>query len=158
MATCARADDITEPLAQSGSWVAGDHRMSITDAADVCIASSDAGLGFRYGNGGIEIHMSHDSWTLPAGVAGQFTLVIGSSRHTFSVEANTATMVAANLPMGDAPGLFDEIAEAPAMTVQVGNAKPIPVALDGSKVVLAAFRTCAGINGGNGGGENPFAH
>jgi hypothetical protein len=156
-ATGARADEELIPIAVNGSWGAAAHHTSETAPPDVCIAMSHDGLGFRSSDDGLEIRMTKSEWSLPANVSGQIVLIIGADRSPFTVAANTSTMVDAVLPPDQAPGLLDKIAAAPSMTVQVGSAKPISIALDGSKVVLAAFRTCSGIGGGNGGGENPFA-
>jgi hypothetical protein len=153
----ARADESLLPLAESGSWVAFEHRVDMTAPPDVCMAGNVAAhIIFRADANDTEVRYSNDKWSLPSNVSGQIVLTISGTAHSFPINSNTNNMVSATVPAADVAGLLDLVASAPSMTVKTGNAAATPVSLDGSKVALTAFRTCAGIGGGSAGaGTNP---
>lgn len=154
----AAADEQMVPLAQSGDWAAIAHRPSMTAVPDVCVAINvRSRVAFWSDGGTVEIRISDSKWSLPTHVDGSIEIVIGDWKTIQTISGNEASMVTAVLDEDTYPAMFAAMDKASSMAVTVGKAKPINVSLAGSSRVTNAFRTCAGITGGDlKGGENPF--
>ena len=154
----ALADEQLIPLAQSGSWAAVEHRPSMTDPPDVCLASVINGaMALRSDGTTVELRSGNDSWSLPDGVQGSISFTVNGNTYSFDIVSNTDTMVSADVDADKVQPILDDMAKASSLTLTIGKAKPISVSLSGSSKALNAFRTCAGIGrGAAGGGTNPF--
>jgi hypothetical protein len=154
----ALADEQLIPLAQSGSWAAVEHRPSMMDPPDVCLASVINGaMALRSDGTTVELRSGNDSWSLPDGVQGSISFTVNGNTYSFDIVSNTDTMVSADVDADKVQPILDDMAKASSLTLTIGKAKPISVSLSGSSKALNAFRTCAGIGGGAaGGGTNPF--
>src|ERR1700735_5364558 len=153
----ALADEQLIPLAQSGSWAAVEHRPSMADPPDVCLASVINGaMALRSDGSTVELRSGNDSWSLPDGVQGSISFTVNGNTYSFDIVSNTDTMVSADVDADKVQPILDDMAKASSLTLTIGKAKPISVSLSGSSKALNAFRTCAGIGGGaDGGGPTP---
>jgi hypothetical protein len=155
----ASADEQMVPLAQSGQWITYAHQASITQRADVCVtANAVRGVGFRADADGIQIRVSNEQWSLPAGVQGSVAISVGSDwTGTFDIDDNTNVMVNAEIDRTAVAAMFAAMDKNSSMAVTVGKAKPLIVSLVGSTRATNAFRTCAGLEGNSPSpGSNPF--
>ena len=152
------AEEALVPTAQSGSWVALEHRESMTQPVDVCVALNlTTGVAFRSDGSNVQLRIMNNSWSMPTGVTGSVVLSVANWKRAFDINDNTATMVNAELPSEAVPDMFLKIDRAAVMSVIVGKAQPINVSLLGSTRVTNAFRTCARITGNVASpGSNPF--
>jgi hypothetical protein len=154
----ARADEQVEPLAQEGDWVAFEHRPSITDPPDVCIAAAPAyHLALRTDQNDNELRYGNSAWSLPAAVTGSIEVAVNGHSYTYAITANSNTDVSATLSDGDLQTLVADTNVAASMTVKEGSSQAATVPLDGSKTAVTAYLTCANISQpGSTGGVNPF--
>jgi hypothetical protein len=152
------ADEQLVPLVENGNWIAMEHRPSMTDPPDVCVAANpSSGLGIRSDGTTVQVRYSDTSWSLPDGVKGSIGIAVDGATYSFDIDDNTDTMVNAEIDTDKVQSMLDEMGKAGSMAITVGKAKPVTISLAGSMKVLNAFRTCAGIGGGSaGGGGNPF--
>ena len=154
----ALADEQIVPLAESGDWVAMEHKPSMMEPPDVCIAENTGETVLLRDDGTtLEVRSVDASWSLPNGVQGSLAISVNSNSYSFDIEYNTDSMVSANVDADKVSALLDDMAKAASLKLTVGKDTPISVPLNGSTKALNAFRTCAGIGGGgSGGGSNPF--
>ncbi len=154
----AQAEESLVPTAESGDWVALEHRESMTDRADVCLALNiPTGVAFRSDGTSVQIRVMNKSWSLPVSVRGALIVSVSEWKQSFDINDNTANMVNAEVPEEAATALFLKMDHASTMHVTAGTARPIDVSLSGSTRVTNAFRTCAGIDGNaSSPGSNPF--
>jgi hypothetical protein len=154
----ALADEQFVPLAESGDWVAMEHRPSMLDPPDVCLAANTkATVLLRDDGTTLEIRSTNQSWSLPNGVKGNLAIAVNNNSYSFDIDYNTDSMVSATVDPNKVSLLLDDMAKAASLKLTIGKDAPISVSLDGSTKALNAFRTCAGIGGGgSGGGSNPF--
>ncbi len=152
------ADEQIVPIAESGDWVAMEHRPSMMDPPDVCLAANtEATVLLRDDGTTLEVRSSNKSWSLPDGVQGNFAIAVNNNSYSFNIDYNTDSMVSATVDADKVSALLDDMAKAASLKLTIGKDAPISVSLDGSTKALNAFRTCAGIGGGgSGGGANPF--
>lgn len=145
-------------LAESGQWVALARKESMLAPPDMCMAvNTQSGVLLRADATSLELRVFDRSWSLPTGSRGTVRVALPGFDQTMPVIDNTATMVVMFLTPEDMAKLIDAMDRAPAMTVTAGSAKPIAVSLVGSTRATNAFRTCAGMKGGDAGpGTNPF--
>ena len=159
--TRALADEQLQPLAAQGDWIAMAHEVSMTDAPDVCIAAevTDGGFALRHDSYSTEAIIVDRSWSLPANVAGQIKISVGSMKLDLTIDTNDNISVRAPVEHKDLANLIAAMETASSMTVVAGNGHAKQISLNGSKVALTAFLTCSGMNApsNNTGGENPFA-
>ena len=142
-----KADELMQPLAQSGDWMAASHRPTMLAAPDVCFAGNMASkFLLRADQTSTEIRIADDSWSLPPSVSGAIEVKIGAYTASFDIDSNTNNMVMATIKPGSAVELFAAMDEASSMSVTVGKSTRT-VSLSGSTKVTNAFRTCAGIKG-----------
>lgn len=152
------ADEQLVTLAESGNWVAMEHRPSMTDPPDVCVAAtSQGGLGLRSDGTTVEIRYVNTSWSLPDGVTGSISIAVDGTTYGFAIVSNTDTMVNAQVDADKVQPILDSMGKAASMVLTAGKAAPVTISLAGSMKALNAFRTCAGIGGSApGAGSNPF--
>lgn len=154
----AEADEHTQTLAVSGSWVAAAHSENMTTSPDVCIVFNPMqNVAFRSGTDGVEFRVINEKWSLPAEVKGSISIAVGQISKEFEIVENSDKWVAATIPEDMLLPLFAEMDKAATMAVIVGKAKPLSVSLAGSAKATNAFRTCAGIHSNaQTPGSNPF--
>jgi uncharacterized membrane protein len=154
----ANADEQLRPLAFGGEWVAVAHSESMVAHPDVCaVANQTSGIVIRAGSDGIQFRATNEKWSLPPDVHGAIAVAVGAWAASLDIEANTDTMIAAEIASDVAAPMFAAMDKAASMSVTVGKAKPFQVSLKGSTKATNAFRTCAGISGNsNSPGSNPF--
>lgn len=161
-ASGAAAQDFSgvRPIAQSGDWIALEHRPSITEAPDVCVAmavSAGPVFAFRASLEGLEARVSNKKWSLPTEVKGTLTLSAGKFTKTVDIATNTSDTVSADIGPDETDEMFGAMDNASSMTVKVGKDAPFKVSLAGSTRVTNAFRTCAGLKShAKTPGSNPF--
>lgn len=145
-------------LASGGQWVALARKESVLAPPDTCmVVNAQSGIVLRADHMSLEFRVLDPSWSLPTGARGAVRVAMPGFDRTMNVIDNTATMVIMFLTPEDMGQLIDAMDRAPAMTVTPGSAKPITVSLVGSTRATNAFRTCAGMKGGDAGpGTNPF--
>lgn len=145
-------------LAESGQWVALARKESILTPPDMCMAvNAHAGVILRADQVSVEFRVFDRAWSLPTGSRGTVRVALPGFDRTMNVVDNTATMVVLVLAPEDMEQLLDAMDRASAMTVTPGSGRPIAVSLAGSTRATNAFRTCAGMRGGDAGpGTNPF--
>lgn len=155
------ADEQITPLAEDGDWAAISHSNSMTDPADVCLATALAyGFALRVDNkGDIDIRFTNKSWSLPADVSGKMKVSVNGNVYSYDIQDYDATTVDASLSQDQLTALVSDLEAGSSVQVQAGSAASVTLPLDGSKSVLTAFMTCAGIQNpsSNTGGNNPFA-
>jgi hypothetical protein len=158
IAVPAHSDELTTPIAQSGDWVAMEHRMSMTSASDMCLAANVVShIAFRSENESVQLRVINDDWTLPTKVVGQIVITIGAYKRVLDIDDNSSTMVNAELSEQDYTTLFAAMDNSSTMNIAVGKAAPFTVSLVGSSKITNAFKTCSGIRStGPKGGNNPF--
>jgi hypothetical protein len=158
LAAPAWADEQIIPLAQSGSWIAFEHRPSMMESPDACAASAMSGaMALRSDGTTVEIRSGNKTWSLPADVQGSISFTVNGDTYSFAIVSNTDTMVSADVDADKVQPILDDMAKASTLALTIGKAKPVSVSLSGSSKALNAFRTCAGIGGGAAdGGANPF--
>lgn len=158
----ALADDGLTPLAADGDWLAVSHAQSVEDPPDICLASSISAYGFFLrvdDQGDIDLRLSDESWSLPADVTGDIKLKVNGHSYSYEIQNNTSQMVDAPLTLDQLTTLVADLEAANSLEVVAGSSQPKTIPLDGSKSVLTAFMTCAGIPNpsSNTGGSNPFS-
>ena len=154
----ATAQERLVPLVVSGSWAAMVYTANPIGPPEVCMAINlTAGIAFRTDRSGTQIRIVNEKWSLPTNAQGTFTVKIGDMSENYIIDANTSTMVSADIGLFPAAILLGHMDKAAQMTVTVGNDKPFIVSLAGSTRATNAYRTCAGMPSADAGpGTNPF--
>jgi hypothetical protein len=154
----AHAQERMVPLAINGDWGTLAHQAGLLSRPDMCLTGNmSKGFMIRADRTNLQIRMNDQRWSLPTGVEGTITIVVGDWKHTFEIDDNTAVEVNAEIARTDLIQLLDAMDKASMLFVVVGNAKPVSVSLAGSTIVTNAFRTCAGLRGSLAApGSNPF--
>lgn len=154
----ARADEQMIPLAMSGTWMAVAHKASLVAPPDICVVT-DVATGFVLWTNGEEVQLRFvdQKWSLPSYVVGQITVSIADWTAAFDITNNSGTMVIALLDENQRSALLQNMNKGRSMSIKIGKAAPVRVSLEGSRKVTNAWRTCAGLEGGDGTTEsNPF--
>ena len=154
----ASADEQLTPLVVDGDWAALEHRESMEDPPDICIAAELANHFFiRADSNDIEIRYSDSSWSLPANVTGTMNLAVNGDSYPLPITDNTNDMVIATISQDQLQKIVADMNKAGSMAVTPGSGSATTISLSGSNQAVTAFLTCAGISQpGNTGGSNPF--
>jgi hypothetical protein len=157
VAGAAWAEESTQTIASSGTWFAIAHRPSAMSAPDLCgVADMPSGFVFRTDVGGSTFRIKNEKWSLPSDIEGSVQVSIGDWSHSWTVTANTSSMVEMVILPSEIVDMIDRMDKASSMTIVVGKDR-VTSSLVGSTVVTNAYRTCAGLKGSTAlPGANPF--
>lgn len=157
-AVAAIADEELTPLAANGDWAAFEHRESMEDPPDFCVAAQTTGhFLLRADNNDIEVRYMDDSWSLPAKVMGTLDIAVNGNNYPLPITNNTNDMVIATISQDQLAQIVGDMNKSASLTVKAGSGPAATISLSGSNEAVTAFLTCANIGPpGNKGGSNPF--
>ncbi len=155
----ARADEQLTPLAAAGNWVAFEHRQSMEDPPDFCVAMDMRdGFALRSDGNDIEVRYFNHSWSLPSNVSGNLKLAVNGNSYVMPISDNTNIMVMAAITQDQLEKIVSDMNKASSMQLTPGSGSAVTISLNGSNQAVTAFLTCSGFNQpGSTGGENPFS-
>lgn len=154
----ALADEQLTPLAANGDWAAFEHRESMEDPPDFCVAMDIADHFYiRADSNDLELRYEDDSWSLPANVTGNLKIDVNNDKFVLPISGNTNTMVIAVITQDQLQKIVGDMNNVSSMQLTPGAGQPITLSLNGSNQAVTALLTCANISQpGNTGGANPF--
>jgi len=143
----ARADDIRQPLIESGGWATIAERPAPDAAPDAClIVEPDAAVGIRSIGAVFDLMIANAHWDLPAGLHAAIRVTMPQDSLLLRVTGTTSNTASARIDASAMPSLLQAIAMTQRLRVTLFTGMPVNVPLAGFAAALPAFRHCAGLD------------